>query len=465
MTEKSIRQETDSMGSIEVDATKYWGAQTQRSLEHFSIGVEHFPLEMIWALGLIKKACAIVNHRNDNLDDRRFKAISHACDEVISGQLTSHFPLYVWQTGSGTQTNMNVNEVIANRACELLGGKRGDKNLVHPNDHVNMSQSSNDVFPSAMNMAALKMVQDKLLVAMDEIIECYQKKVAEYKEIIKIGRTHLMDATPITLGQEFSGHLAQLKAARNSITSTLKEVSELAIGGSAVGTGLNTPKNFDSDVTKELSLLSDLKVSSAPNKFMALAANDALVSLSGEIKRLSTVLFKIANDVRWLGSGPRSGLGELVLPANEPGSSIMPGKVNPTQCEALTMVCLQVIGNDTTVAMAGASGNFELNVYRPVIIYNVLQSIELISASTQNFVKYCLKDLQADQKQIKKHLENSLMLVTALAPHIGYDKAAQVAKKAHQEGLTLKESAVMLGVLEKEEYEKLIDPAKMIGNS
>lgn len=280
MTEKSIRLETDSMGSIEVDASKYWGAQTQRSLEHFSIGVEHFPREMIWALGLIKKACAIVNHRNDNLDDLRFKAISHACDEVISGQLASHFPLYVWQTGSGTQTNMNVNEVIANRACELMGGKRGDKNLVHPNDHVNMSQSSNDVFPSAMNMAALVMIQDKLMVALDEIIECYQKKVEEFKEIIKIGRTHLMDATPITLGQEFSGHLAQLKGARNSIKSTLKEVSELAIGGSAVGTGLNSPKNFDSDVTKELSLLSDLKVTSAPNKFMALAANDALVSLS-----------------------------------------------------------------------------------------------------------------------------------------------------------------------------------------
>lgn len=458
------RIESDSMGNVEVESSKYWGAQTQRSLEHFSIGREHFTRELIWSLGIIKKSCAQINYQNKILDFEHLKAISLACDEVINGKLDEHFPLFVWQTGSGTQTNMNMNEVIANRACELLEGERGDKSLVHPNDHVKMSQSSNDVFPTAMNLACLKALNEQLLPSLTRLIESYEVKIKEFSEIIKIGRTHLMDATPLTLGAEFSGHQAALIAAKKRITTTIEELSLLAIGGSAVGTGLNTPPNFGADVAREIAKLTGYSTTTAPNKYMALAGNDAINSLSSALKGLANTLFKLANDIRWLASGPRAGLNELILPANEPGSSIMPGKVNPTQCEALTMVCLQVMGNDVSISMASASGNFELNVYRPLIIYNILQSLELLSQSMENFEKYCLRELAPNKKQIEQSLKNSLMLVTALSPHIGYDKASELAKYAYEHDMDLRSAADSLGIIKASEFDRIVDPRLMLGN-
>jgi len=462
MSKPNYRTETDSMGEVKVEADKYWGAQTQRSLLHFKIGREHFPRELIRALGIVKKACAQTNIELDLLDSKIGKAIISACDEVIDGTLDEHFPLYVWQTGSGTQTNMNANEVIANRACELLGGERGDKNLVHPNDHVNMSQSSNDVFPTVMHLASLEQIHNRLFCEIDETLSTLEKKIVEFEDIIKIGRTHLMDATPLTLAQEFSGYHNQVSAGKASIMNALNFVKNLAIGASAVGTGLNTPIKFSELTVKNISQISQQEFRSAPNKFEALASHDSLVGLSGALKRLACSLLKIANDIRWLGSGPRTGLGELILPANEPGSSIMPGKVNPTQCEALTMVCAQVIGNDTTISIAGSQGNFELNVYKPVIIHNILQSINLLSDSLSAFNHFCLKDLKANKEVLAHNVERSLMLVTALSPHVGYDKAAKVAKKAFEENLSLAQSAAALGIMSEEEFYKLVRPENMI---
>ncbi len=458
----NFRQESDSMGSIDVPSDKYYGAQTARSIKNFKIGGERFPREFIRAFGILKKACAIVNAELGLLPPEKAAAIVQAADEVIAGKLDDHFPLVVWQTGSGTQTNMNVNEVISNRAIELAGGVMGSKKPVHPNDDVNKSQSSNDTFPTAMHIAVIEVTYGRLIPMVTKLRDAIEKKSLEFHGIIKIGRTHLMDATPLTLEQEFSGYAQQLTNGLRRIEGALTRVYELAIGGTAVGTGLNTHPQFAKKVAAKVAELTGRPFASAPNKFEALAAHDALVEYSGALKTLAASLMKIANDVRWLGSGPRCGIGELLLPENEPGSSIMPGKVNPTQSEAMTMVCVQVFGNDTAVTFAGASGNFELNVFKPVIIHNVLSSVRLLADACESFCDNCVVGIQANQMTIKKHLDNSLMLVTALNTHIGYDNAAKVAKKAHAENLTLKEAAVSLGLLKAEDFDRLVRPEKMI---
>jgi fumarate hydratase class II len=457
------RVETDTFGPIEVPTTRYWGAQTQRSLQNFRIGTEIKPPALVRALGIVKQAAARVNRELGVLDPRLADAIERAAQEVIDGKLADHFPLVVWQTGSGTQSNMNANEVIANRANELLGAPLGSKEPVHPNDHVNRSQSSNDTFPTAMHIAAVEQVHHQLLPALGHLHAALLGRTQAFERIIKIGRTHLQDATPLTLGQEFSGYAHQVRYGIDRVRQTLPRLSELAQGGTAVGTGLNTAPGFAERFAAEVSRITGLAFVTAPNKFEALAAHDALVELSGAMNVLAVSLNKIANDIRLLGSGPRSGLGELRLPENEPGSSIMPGKVNPTQAEALTMVCAQVIGNNVAVTFGGASGHFELNVFKPMIIHNVLQSIRLLADSCRSFADNCVVGIEANVERIEQLVSQSLMLVTALNPKIGYDNAAKVAKKAHAEGLSLKESAVALGLLTPEEFDQLVRPEKMLG--
>ncbi|HEY3203218.1 MAG TPA: class II fumarate hydratase [Thermoanaerobaculia bacterium] len=459
------RRETDTMGEIAVPADRYWGAQTERSRQHFAIGGEVFPRELIRALGILKKACAIVNKDRGALPAEKADAIIQAADEVIDGRLDAHFPLVVWQTGSGTQTNMNANEVIANRAIEILGGERGSKKPVHPNDDVNKSQSSNDTFPTAMHVAAVEQIRHRLIPAVAKLRTTLDRKAKEFAGIVKIGRTHLQDAVPMTLGQEISGWVAQLDNCLDHIEAALPHLQELAIGGTAVGTGLNAPADFGEKVAREIARLTGLPFTSAPNKFEALAAHDALLNAHGAIRTLAAALMKIANDVRWLASGPRSGLAEIRIPENEPGSSIMPGKVNPTQAEALTMVCAQVFGNDVAVTFGDASGNFELNVYKPLIISNVLRSVRLLADACDSFEEHCARGIEPDHERIRGHLDRSLMLVTALAPRLGYDKAAEIAKKAHKEGTTLKEAALALGYLTAEEFEREVRPEKMVGPS
>ncbi|MGD1006295.1 MAG: class II fumarate hydratase [Ignavibacteriaceae bacterium] len=459
----NYRIETDSMGEINVPADKYYGAQTARSLMNFKIGGERFPREMIRALGILKKAAALTNKELGILPVEKADLIVKASNEVIEGKLDEHFPLVVWQTGSGTQTNMNANEVISNRAIELAGGVMGSKKPIHPNDDVNKAQSSNDTFPTVMHIAAIEEIHRRLIPMVTKLRDALAIKSDEFRNIIKIGRTHLMDATPLTLGQEFSGYVQQLTNGLERIHGNLPRLYEVALGGTAVGTGLNTHPEFAVKAAAKIAELTGKPFISARNKFEALAAHDALVETSGVLKTLAASLMKIANDIRWLGSGPRCGIGELVLSENEPGSSIMPGKVNPTQCEAMTMVCTQVFGNDTTVNFAGASGNFELNVFKPVIIFNVLQSIRLISDACESFTDHCVAGVEANEINIKKHLENSLMLVTALNPYIGYDNAAKVAKKAHKENKTLKEAAIELNLLTAEKFDEIVRPEKMIG--
>ncbi len=460
---KRIRVESDSLGKIEVPADHYWGAQTERSLIHFAIGHDIMPRSLIRALGILKKAAAEVNRDLKKLPPDLSGLIVRAADEVIAGKLDAEFPLRIWQTGSGTQTNMNANEVIANRAIELAGGELGSKKPVHPNDHVNMSQSSNDTFPTAMHIAAAEELTHRLLPALAGLIEALKKKQAEIADIVKIGRTHLMDAVPLTFGQEFSGYVAQLEHGVARVTAALPEVMELAIGGTAVGTGLNTHPEFADRCAARIAQLTGLKFTSAPNKFAALAGHDALVAASGTLKALACSLMKIANDIRWMGSGPRCGLGELSLPENEPGSSIMPGKVNPTQSEAMTMVCVQVMGNDAAIGFAGSQGNFELNVFKPVIIHNLLHSITLIADACGLFAEHCVDGIQVNREKVHGYVESSLMLVTALSPHIGYDNAAKVAKKAHHEGTTLKAACLALGLLKAEEFDRYVVAEKMIG--
>ncbi|QSF49062.1 MULTISPECIES: class II fumarate hydratase [unclassified Thermosynechococcus] len=459
----ATRLEYDSLGAIEVPADCYWGAQTARSLKYFPISHERMPLEVIHAMARLKKAAAIANRDFGVLAADKAAWIMQAADEVIEGRWDDQFPLSIWQTGSGTQTNMNVNEVIANRAIELAGGVKGSKTPIHPNDHVNCSQSSNDTFPAAMHIATVIELQERLLPMVRHLLAVLQEKVTTFADIIKIGRTHLMDAVPLTLGQEFSGYASQIAACQAHIEYALQHLYPLAIGGTAVGTGLNAPAGFGDRVAAELAQMTGYPFCKAENPFAALAAHDPLVMLSGALKTLAAAMMKMANDIRWLASGPRCGLGELILPANEPGSSIMPGKVNPTQCEALTMVCVQVMGNDAAVGIAGSQGNFELNVYKPLIIHNVLRSIELLSDAGQAFTEFCLIGLEPNREQIQRHLQRSLMLVTALNPHIGYDKAAAVAKKAYSEGKTLKEAAVELGYLTAEEFDQWVRPELMLG--
>jgi fumarate hydratase class II len=454
------RTERDTMGAVEVPADRYWGAQTQRSLEHFRIGGERFPREMIRAFGILKKACALVNRDLGLLPDDKARAIVQAADEVIEGRLDDHFPLVVWQTGSGTQTNMNANEVIANRAAELLGGKPGSR-LVHPNDDVNKSQSSNDTFPTAMHVAAVEQLRGRLFPAIRRLRDTLARKADAYRDVVKIGRTHLQDAVPLTLGQEISGWVSQLDHALGHLEGAMPHLHELAIGGTAVGTGLNAPPGFGAAAAKQIAQLTGHPFVAAENAFEALAAHDALVAAHGAIKTLAAGLMKIANDVRWLASGPRSGLGEITIPENEPGSSIMPGKVNPTQSEALTMVCVQVLGNDVAVSVGGASGNFELNVFKPVIIHNVLQSVRLLADAAESFEEHCARGLEPNLPRIREQLERSLMLVTALAPRLGYDRAAEIAKKAHGDGTTLREAAVTLGYLTAEEFDREVRPERM----
>jgi fumarate hydratase class II len=458
-----FRIETDTMGQVEVPADKYYGAQTARSLANFRIGGERFPREFIRALGILKKAAAQTNQALGLLPEDKARLIIQAADEVIAGQLDDHFPLVVWQTGSGTQTNMNANEVIANRAIELAGGALGSKQPIHPNDDVNKAQSSNDTFPTAMHIAAVEQIHKRLIPMLTKLRDALAGKAEEFEDIIKIGRTHLMDAVPLGLGQEFSGYAQQLTNGLERIQSVLPRLYELALGGTAVGTGLNTHPQFATAAANRIAEITGYQFVSARNKFEALAARDALVETSGMLKTLAASLMKIANDIRWLGSGPRCGIGELHLPENEPGSSIMPGKVNPTQCEAMTMVCAQVFGNDVTINFAGASGNFELNVFKPVIIHNLLQSIGLLADACESFTDHCVEGLAANRPAIEKHVANSLMLVTALNPHIGYDHAARVAKKAYAENLTLKEAAVSLGLLTAEQFDQIVRPEKMIG--
>ena len=455
--------ETDSMGEIEVPANCYYGAQTARSLIHFDIGSETMPRELIRGMGILKKASAMVNAELGLMPEDIKDLIAKAADEVIDGKLDDHFPLRVWQTGSGTQSNMNSNEVIANRGIELAGGVIGSKDPVHPNDHVNMGQSSNDTFPTAMHIAAVERIRDALIPSLTTLSESFRKKTIEFKDIIKIGRTHLMDATPLTLGQEFSGYTTQLEYALDRINGCMPRMYQIALGGTAVGTGLNSHRDFPVNVAKQIAEITGCPFVTAPNKFESLAAHDAIVETSGVLKTIACSLMKIANDIRWLGSGPRCGIGEITLPANEPGSSIMPGKVNPTQSEAMTMVATQVIGNDTAINFGGSSGHFELNVFKPVMIYNLLQSIRLLADSCRSFNDHCVVGIEPNKTQIDKHLNGSLMLVTALNPHIGYDNAAKVAKKAYQENTTLKESAVALGLLTAEEFDEKVRPEKMIG--
>jgi len=462
-SQSATRTETDSMGAIEVPADCYWGAQTQRSLNHFSIGNDTMPRELIRAIGILKKAAAAVNQDLGKLPGEKAELIVQAAQEVISGELDAHFPLRIWQTGSGTQTNMNANEVIANRAIELAGGSLGSKVPIHPNDHVNLSQSSNDTFPTAMHIAAAEELNHQLIPAIAKLRDSLAAKSEEFKDIVKIGRTHLMDAVPLTLGQEFSGYVAQLDQDLERIHGTLPHLYELALGGTAVGTGLNTHPEFAVRVAAKIAELTGLPFVTAPNKFAALAAHDPIVMASGVLKTVACSLMKIANDISWLGSGPRCGLGELILPANEPGSSIMPGKVNPTQCEAMRMVCVQVMGNDTAITIAGSQGNFELNVFKPLLIHNLLHSIRLLFGACSSFTDYLVVGIQPNRQQIQHFLTNSLMLVTALNPHIGYDHAAKVAKKAYAEGKTLRAACVELGFLTGEEFDKLVLPEQMIG--
>ncbi len=459
----TFRSEHDTMGEVKVPQSAYYGAQTARSLQNFDIGTEKIPREVVAAFGVLKKAAALVNRELGLLSEDKTKLIVQAAEEVIEGKLDDQFPLSVWQTGSGTQTNMNLNEVIANRAIELAGGVLGGKTPVHPNDDVNKSQSSNDTFPTAMHIAAATEITHKLLPAVEALASLLEKKSREFADIVKIGRTHLMDAVPLTLGQEFSGYATQVRRGHQRIAQCLLRIYELALGGTAVGTGLNTHPEFAGSAARKIAELTGLPFVSAPNKFEALAAHDTMVETSGALKTLAVSLHKIANDVRWLGSGPRCGIGELSLPANEPGSSIMPGKVNPTQCEALTMIAAQVMGNDVTITFAGASGNFELNVYKPVIIYNLLQSVRLLSDGCRSFGEKCVAGITANKQIIARYVQNSLMLVTALNTHIGYDKAAQIARHAHEQGTTLKEAAVSLGLLTAEEFDRLVVPEDMTG--
>lgn len=456
------RTERDSFGNIEVPAERLWGAQTQRSLMHFHISSERMPEEIIFALAEAKRACACVNRDLGLLKANKAQAIIQAADEVLEGQHNEEFALSVWQTGSGTQSNMNMNEVLANRASELLRGERGANRLVHANDQVNLGQSSNDIFPTAMHLAATLGITQKVLPALLVLRATLEQKSVAFADILKIGRTHLQDAIPLTLGQEFSGYVAQLAYAEAAITATLGVISELAVGATAVGTGLNTHPEFGQRVAAELSKRLNLPFSSAANKFAALAAHDALVNTHGALKTLAVALMKIANDIRWMASGPRSGLGEINIPENEPGSSIMPGKVNPTQCEALTMLCCQVIGNDMAITIGGASGNFELNVYKPLIAYNFAQSLRLLADGMASFEQYCVRGIEANRQRLSELMEQSLMLVTALVPHIGYDRAAEIAKLAHRDGLTLKQTAVALGYITAEEYERWVVPAAMV---
>jgi len=457
----SSRVESDSMGKIEVPADRYWGAQTQRSLHHFAIGADTMPRPVIRAFGVLKEAAALVNADLGKLDPHLAELIVTAAREVASGQLDGHFPLRVWQTGSGTQTNMNANEVISNRAIELDGGTMGSKSPVHPNDHVNMSQSSNDTFPTAMHIAAVEELTGRLVPSVVALRGALDAKAREFAGITKIGRTHLMDAVPLTLGQELSGYVAQLDADLERIDQSMRSLYELALGGAAVGTGLNSHPEFAERVARRVAELTGLAFVSAPNKFAALAAHDGLVSASAALRTLSVSLTKIADDLRWLGSGPRAGLGELVLPENEPGSSIMPGKVNPTQCEAMIMVCIQVFGNDTAIALAGSRGNLELNVCKPVIIFNLLHSVTLLSDACGSFREFLVEGMEADRTRIEQHLQSSLMLVTALTPLIGYDRAAEIAKKAHAEGTTLREATLALGYLSAEQFDQAVRPEEM----
>ena len=459
------RKEYDSIGGINVPVDKYWGASTQRSKKYFDIGEFKVRPILIKSIAIIKKTAAIVHKKEKQIDPKISNAIIKACNDVIEGKLNEHFPLKVWQTGSGTQTNMNVNEVVANRAIQILGGKLGSKKPVHPNDHVNKSQSTNDVFPSAMHIAIALETRDKLLPSLIMLNKELKKKVNQFKKIIKVGRTHLQDATPLTLGQEFSGYQSQLEDTIIRIKTALKEINYLAQGGTAVGTGINTKKNFDKKICKEISKITKIQFKPAKNKFAALAAHDPIVNFSGTLNTAAVCLMKIANDIRYLGSGPRAGYSELILPANEPGSSIMPGKVNPTQSEAVTMVCVKVIGNHSGITIAGSQGQFELNVFKPLIAHNILQSIDLLSDSSNNFAKFCIKGIKANTKKIKNDLDNSLMLVTALAPKIGYDSAARIAKKALKNGTTLKHEAIKSGLITEKDYKKIVDPKKMINPS
>ncbi len=457
-----FRIEYDSLGKLKVPNEKYWGASTQRANKFFDIGDYLVRPIVIQSIAMIKKAAAIVNTKNRDLDSRVSKAIQRAADEIIKGKHKDNFPLKVWQTGSGTQTNMNVNEVIANRAIQILGGKMGSKKPVHPNDHVNKSQSTNDVFPTAMHLAIAIRAKGKLLPYLKLLERELKNKISQFSDIIKIGRTHLQDATPLTLGQEFSGYHAQLSKCITRIERSLEEIYFLAQGGTAVGTGLNTRKNFDKQIIKELKKITKLPLKPAKNKFAALASHDSIVNFSGTLNTTAVCLMKIANDIRFLSSGPRAGYGELILPENEPGSSIMPGKINPTQCEAVTMVCVKVIGNHNGITMAGSHGHFELNVFKPLIIHNILQSIHIMADASKSFADYCIRGLKADKKRIKKYLEDSLMLVTALTPKIGYDKAATIAKKAQKNGTTLREEAIKSGYINKKDYDLIVNPKKMI---
>jgi len=459
----AMRNESDSMGAVEVPADKYWGAQTQRSKQNFRIGGERIPLEIIHAFGVLKKAAALTNRALDNLEPEIAELVVKASDEVIEGKLDDHFPLVVWQTGSGTQSNMNVNEVIANRAIEMAGGEMGSKKPVHPNDHVNRSQSSNDTFPTAMHIAAVMIIEDHLLPRVRQLRDTLEKKSADYADIIKIGRTHLQDATPLTLGQEIGGWASQLDHAIAAIEATLPQLGELALGGTAVGTGLNTHPQYAVKVAEQIAKLTGKAFVTAPNKFAALAAHDAFIGTSGALKQLAAACMKIANDVRWLASGPRCGIGELSIPANEPGSSIMPGKVNPTQAEAMTMVAVQVFGNDATIGFAGSQGNFELNVFKPVMAYNLIQSARLLGDACQSFDEHCAQGIEPVRARIDQNLHGSLMLVTALNPVVGYDKAAKIAHHAFEQGITLKESAVDLGYLTAEEFTAAVKPEEMVG--
>ena len=456
------RTERDSIGPVEVPSDRYYGAQTQRSFENFKIGGERFPREFIRAYGILKKAAASVNNEFGILEESTKSAIHNAAGEVIEGKLDDHFPLVVWQTGSGTQTNMNFNEVIANRAIEMLGGELGSKDPVHPNDHVNMSQSTNDTFPTAINIAAVESIHQQLIPAMQQLRDTLDEKAKAFSTIVKLGRTHLQDATPLSLGQEFSGYVSALDHGLKRVEKALDHCYELAMGGTAVGTGINSVEGFGIAVAKEIAEITGLPFRTAENKFEALGGQDCIVELSGALKVVAVSLFKIANDIRWLASGPRSGIGEISIPANEPGSSIMPGKVNPTQCEALTMLCTQVIGNDTTITVAGASGNFELNVYRPVIAYNILQSIRLLADGCRSFSKHAVAGIKPNQERIDHNLYNSLMLVTALNPHIGYDKAAEVAKKAFKDKSTLRDAIIQLDYMSGEDFDRLVQPEQMI---
>ena len=457
-----FRKEFDSLGKINVRTDKYWGASTQRSIKFFNIGNIFTKPSIIKSIAIIKKSAAIVHYKNKQIDKKICNAIVKASDEVIKGKLKEHFPLKVWQTGSGTQTNMNVNEVISNRAIEILGGKKGTKKPVHPNDHVNKSQSTNDVFPTAMHISIVSETSQKLLPSLKILEKELKKKVIKFKNIIKIGRTHLQDATPLSLGQEFSGYHTQLKKSIERIELSLKEIYYLAQGGTAVGTGINSKKNFDKKIVNEIKKITKFPFKSANNKFAELAAHDSIVNFSGTLNTIAVSLMKISNDIRFLGSGPRAGYGELILPENEPGSSIMPGKVNPTQCEAVTMVCVKVIGNHTGITLAGSHGHFELNVFKPLIAHNILQSIEILADSTKNFALYCVKGIKANNKKITEHLDNSLMLVTALVPKVGYDNAAKIAKTALKNNTTIKHEALKSGLVGEKEYNKIVDPKKMI---